>query len=95
MHKLTFVSPLILAACAAAQPPIHGETPGHKCRAEGTDHFIGQAATPALGAAIMQKTHSAVVRWAPPGVMLTMDYREDRVTVRLGTDNRVTAVNCG
>jgi len=27
--------------------------------------------------------------------MLTMDYRQDRVTVRLGGDRRVTAVNCG
>ena len=29
------------------------------------------------------------------GVMLTMDFRSDRVTVRLGPDRKITAVNCG
>jgi len=95
MRRLTFFSALLLAACAAAQPPVHGVTPGHKCEAAGTGPFIGQAATSALAAAIMRETHSAVIRWAPPGVMLTMDFREDRVTVRIGPDRKVTAINCG
>jgi hypothetical protein len=43
----------------------------------------------------MAATHAAVLRWAPPGVMLTMDFREDRVTVRLSPDNKITAINCG
>jgi hypothetical protein len=36
-----------------------------------------------------------VLRWAPPGYMMTMDYREDRVTVYLGEDRRITKINCG
>jgi hypothetical protein len=95
MPRLALASPLLLAACAGAQVPVHGVTPGHKCRLEGTDHFISQAASTELGDAIMRETHAAVLRWAPPGVMLTMDYREDRVTVRLGPDHKVTAINCG
>jgi hypothetical protein len=43
----------------------------------------------------MAATHAAVLRWAPPGAMLTMDYREDRVTVRTGPGGRITAVACG
>jgi hypothetical protein len=36
-----------------------------------------------------------VLRWAPVGVMLTMDYREDRVTVHLGPDRKITVIKCG
>ena len=86
---------MLLAGCAATPPVVHGETPGYTCVAEGTDHFIGQQGTSNTGAAIMRATHAAVLRWAPPGYMLTMDFRADRVTVRLGPDDKVTAINCG
>jgi hypothetical protein len=87
----------MLAACstAPADPPIHGVTPGHKCQTAETDRFIGQAANSESGAAIMRASHAAVLRWAPPGVMLTMDYREDRVTVHLGPDGKITEIKCG
>jgi hypothetical protein len=84
----------LVASCTTA-PVVAGETPGHACIAEGTDHFIGQPGTSDIGAAIMQATHAAVLRWAPPGYMLTMDFRADRVTVRLGPDRKITAINCG
>jgi hypothetical protein len=89
------LAPLLIAACATAEPPVHGETPGHECRTIGTDQFIGQTATSEVGAAILRATHSAVLRWAPPGAALTMDYRADRVTVDLGPDNRITKLHCG
>lgn len=95
MHRLPFVSPLFLAACAAGGTPIHGVTPGHKCETANTARFVGQPATSELGAAIVRETHAAVLRWARPGVMLTMDYREDRVTVRIGADHKVAAISCG
>lgn len=95
MRKALLVVPAMLTACAAQQPPVHGVTPGHKCQASGTERFIGQPGSSETGAAIMRATHAAVLRWAPIGYMLTMDYREDRVTVRLGPDRNVTAINCG
>jgi len=85
---------VLVGGCTTA-PAVYGKTPGHTCNAKGTDHFIGQPGTSETGAAIMQATHAAVLRWAPPGYMLTMDFRADRVTVRLGPDGRVTAINCG
>lgn len=95
MRRLALAGSILLGGCAAAQPPIHGETPGYKCESSASGQFLGQPATSELGAAIMRETHAATLRWAPPGVMLTMDYREDRVTVRLGPDHRVAAINCG
>lgn len=95
MRKIFLLAPALLAACAAAGPPIHGVTPGHKCRTAGTDKFIGQAGTSKTGATIKRATRAAILRWAPPGYMLTMDYREDRVTVYLGPDRKITKINCG
>ena len=97
MRSVLLLSPALLAACAAAPPQsvVHGETPGHTCNAAGTDQFIGQPGTSETGADIVRATHAAVLRWAPPGYMLTMDYRADRVTVYLDAQMRITKINCG
>jgi Peptidase inhibitor I78 family len=94
MRKPALAAPALLVACAA-QPSVHGETPRHICKADGGQQFIGQFATSESGAAILRATHSAILRWAPPGVMLTMDFSSSRVTVRLGPDEKITAINCG
>jgi hypothetical protein len=62
---------------------------------EGISQFIGQKKTRAIEAAVKRATHAAVLRWAPPGVMLTMDYREDRVTVWLDPADTITQIKCG
>jgi hypothetical protein len=62
---------------------------------EGISQFIGQKKTSAIEAAVKRATHAAVLRWAPPGVMLTMDYREDRVTVWLDPADTITQIKCG
>ena len=95
MHRLFSLAVLLLAGCASAQPPVRGATPAHKCRAEGANSFIGRTGNSETGAAILRATHAAVLRWAPPGAMLTMDYREDRVTVRLDSTYKITAIDCG
>ena len=97
MRRCTLLAPALLVACstAPAEPVVHGETAGHTCNAAGTDRFIGQAGTSETGAAIVRATHAAVLRWAPSGYMMTMDFRSDRVTVRLGPDYKITQINCG
>src|SRR4051812_20640673 len=97
MRKYLLIAPSLLSACATAPaaPVVHGETPGHTCNASGTDQFIGRAGTDEAGAAIKRATKAAVLRWAPPGVMLTMDFRADRVTVWLGPDKKITKISCG
>ena len=100
MRKVSILAPALLASCStapAAPPaiPVHGETAGHTCTASGTAEFIGQIRSDQLGAEIRRTTKAAVLRWAPPGVMLTMDYRADRVTIRLDSSHRVTEIKCG
>ena len=99
MRKLLLIMPAVVAACASASPPdatpVHGVTPGHKCVADGIDAFIGKTGTRATGQAIKRVTKAAVLRWSPPNTMLTMDYREDRVTVWLDENKKVTKIRCG
>ena len=97
MRKILLLVPALLAACstAPAQPPVHGETPGRTCNDAGTGQFIGQPGTSETGAAILRATNAARLRWAPPGYMMTMEFRADRVTVYLSSDNRVTRISCG
>jgi hypothetical protein len=97
MRSFALLAPALLAACstAPAATPVHGVTPGHKCESTGTDQFVGQSATSDAGAAIMRASRAAVLRWSPPGVMLTMDFREDRVTVWYGPDKIITKIRCG
>ena len=110
MRKIAFFVPVMLAGCSTAPAPsgadaaapssadtpvVHGQTPGHTCVTDGTDQFIGQTRSDAVGASITNVSHAAVLRWAPPGVMLTMDFRADRVTVHLDSANRITDIKCG
>ena len=96
MRRAVIASLLPLAACSTTQTPVNGDSPGHhQCKAEGTEPFVGQAGTSETGAAIMRASNAGVLRWAPPGVMLTMDFREDRVTVWLDPAGKITQIRCG
>ena len=92
MHKVVVGLPLLLAACTASQPVAREPTLG-PCTAEPGNQFIGRMATSETGAEILKATHSTILRWAPPGTMLTMDFNPNRVTVRFGPDQKVTQVN--
>ncbi len=91
-HTILTVAPL--AACAAAQVPVAGEATGHVCKREPLPSFTGQAATQELGAHMLAVTGARVIRWVPKGMMVTMDFREDRLTVYLDGANRVERANC-
>jgi hypothetical protein len=97
MRKSLWLGPMLLGACAAVPPQsnVHGAVPGRVCNATGTDSFIGQPGTSESGAAILKATNSAVLRWAPPGAMMTMDYSASRVTVHLDDAGRITKISCG
>lgn len=97
MRNIMFIAPALLAACAATPAPVivHGETPGHTCVEGAADSYVGKVRSNAVGKAIQAATRAAVLRWAPPNVMLTMDYRADRVTVWLDEANKITKLRCG
>ena len=97
MRKLFLVAPALIAACSTATPQAPSEAAQQpaKCERQGTDAFIGQMRSPELEQSILQTTHAKFIRWVDPGMMVTMDYREDRVTVQLGPDHRIIELRCG
>lgn len=88
-----------LTACnsvaAAPPPPVVGVTPGRACVQAPLAQFVGRQATQQVGMEMLAASNSAELRWASIGMMLTMEFREDRVTVRLDRENRILAANCG
>jgi hypothetical protein len=92
---------LMLAACSTAQaplpadsPPLHGTTPGHKCDPANIQQFVGQQRSADLERRMLQVSGAALVRWAPFGTAVTMEYRFDRLTVFLDANNRVERISC-
>lgn len=67
---------------------------GKLCRDPG-GQFTGREATAELGAEMLRVTGAATIRWVRPGMAVTMDFREDRLTVRLDERNRVISATCG
>lgn len=82
-------------AAEGSLPPAHGETAGYECRNEGLDAFVGREATSETGSEILTRSGAKVLRWLKPGQIVTMEFRSDRVNVKLDAQNRITAVTCG
>ena len=101
MRRLSLSALGLLAACAAAPPPqaedipVRGATPGFTCRQQAFEEFIGKVATSEIGAQLLRASGARTIRWVQPGTMVTMDYREDRLTVRLASNNRIVTSSCG
>lgn len=84
---------LPLGACAATIPVAGG--PRDQCNDSALSQFIGQPATQELGGRMLATSGAHGLRWVAVGMMVTMDYRADRLTVHLGPTNRVTEARCG
>lgn len=98
----TVAGALMLAqfGCAPVPPPSEEAIPekgssGRTCAAGSAAALVGRTASTELGAEAMRLTRAAALRWIPPGAMVTMDYRTDRVNVELDANNRVTRIRCG
>ncbi len=92
------LSALLVAACATTQvDAISAEPvePAETCRRDSLPSFVGQPANEALGARMLRQSGARKLRWVAKGMMVTMDYRGDRLTVYLDAANRVERANCG
>jgi len=95
MHRACLLPLLTLAACATTPiDPVVAE-PAETCRKDGLASFVGQPATSALGAQMLRHSGARALRWVAKGMIVTMEYRGDRLTAYLDAANRVERVNCG
>jgi hypothetical protein len=78
-----------------ASPVATSATGDGVCRNDRLAAFVGQTKSDQLEAQLLAASGARLVRWVTPDMMITMDHREDRLTVRLGTDNRIGSLSCG
>ena len=92
-----FAAALVLSssACAAAPAPVAVAPSTSACSQPPLDAFKGRAATAQVGAEMLAASGARNIRWVQPGMMVTMDYREDRITVYLDAANRIERASCG
>ncbi|QNN65957.1 peptidase inhibitor I78 [Sphingomonas rhizophila] len=93
-----FFITLSLAACAAVTPTSDPAIPpalDGSCSNDALGAFVGQKATQDLGTQMLAASGARTLRWVPHGAMVTMEYRADRLTVRLDPANKVLSASCG
>ena len=89
MRKLFLATPLLAAACATAPAP------GGVCHSEKLGSFVGREATPQTLAELRRASGAKIIRVVQPGMMITMEFSAERVTVQLAPGNRIERANCG
>lgn len=98
MRAMAFLLLPLLAACAGsgegspATPPALSDGP---CRNEGLDRFVGQKASADIATQMLAASGARTLRWAPPGMAMTMDFRPDRLTVSYDAKMAITSARCG
>lgn len=91
--KVLTLAALLTAGCATVPPAEAGGS--GKCEAAKAQKLIGRARSAKVGAEALRLSGATALRWIPPGAMVTMDYREDRVNLRVDAAGKVVKVDCG
>jgi hypothetical protein len=86
---------MMLAACTNAGVEAVPVAGAGACRNDGLDGFVGKTASAELGAEMLRMSGATVLRWGAPGTAMTMDYREDRLTVSYDGAMVITSARCG
>lgn len=98
MRHLTLLALLPLTACTIATsdataddvPPAHAS-----CRNEALTQFVGQQASEELGRQMLRASGARTLRWVAKGMMVTMEFSPERITIYLDESNRVERASCG
>lgn len=82
------------APAAEAKVPDDGET-GRKCDAAKARALVGKARSRTVGTKALHLSGARTLRWIPEGGIVTMDYREDRLSLHLDRRGRIVRIACG
>ena len=82
----------LLAACATVSP---AAPTGGTCSNDGLQQFVGQPATAELGSRALSTSGAKTLQWIEAGMMVTMEFRADRVRIYLDEQNKVQRLSCG
>ncbi|MES2290543.1 MAG: I78 family peptidase inhibitor [Pseudomonadota bacterium] len=85
----------LLALLALAGCETVPEAGAGRCDTKGIQRFIGALGTKDVGRILLKRSGAKTIRWLAPGTAATMDYRQDRLNVRVDGRNFITGLDCG
>lgn len=100
--KAFAIAALALVGCTSL-PPATDEKPAApapidplvQCDGMRANTLLGRVVDAALQREALRRTDARVVRIIPPGAMVTMDYRGNRLNIDTDAANRATRFHCG
>ena len=69
--------------------------PPTPCGAENFSQFVGKQRSDAVTKQVAEQYGATGIRWIEPGMAVTMDYRENRLNVRLDDKGVILSFDCG
>ena len=92
--------PLIAVAaigCAHAEPPESAQMrPGAApCSDKKVQRLVGRLRSDKVAAEAKRLSGAMALRWVRPGMMVTMDYREDRLNLHIDAKGKILSASCG
>lgn len=95
--RLSLLSPLLLLAACASQPPAPpaADAAPAACNADAAAQYVGQPATEAMIEAVRKAAGATIVRPLKPSQPATLDYRIERVNVLQDEAGIITRISCG
>ena len=104
-HVLLLGCALPLAACSqppkpttpttAPDPVAAGADSATRCDPQKLTGLAGQTASEAVIKKAVQDSGARHARVLKPGMAMTMDFREDRLSIEVDEHNRIVRANCG
>ncbi|MCF7751125.1 hypothetical protein KQ945_10240 [Bacillus subtilis subsp. subtilis] len=94
---------LPLAACSqppkttapTSEPMAAGDDSAARCNADALNGLVGQTASEAVVKKAVQDSGARHARVLKPGMAMTMDFREDRLSLEVDAQNKIVRANCG
>ena len=81
---------LLAMAAAQAQPAL----PQRQCNARPAQVLVGKRISPAVEARARKLSGARIVRSLPPGTIVTMEFRPDRLNIHLDRKGRIARLQC-
>lgn len=76
-------------------PIVDVTQPGAVCRLDTLKVLEGRPGSAVLAAQALDLSGARIVRWMRPGDIVTMDFRADRLNIKLTRQNLVKSFACG
>ena len=84
---------LAVIGCTPQQRP--AETTGIECDSNKVAGLIGRTRSAEVEAEAKRLSGASAIRWIAPDMMVTQDYRVDRLNLHTGVDGKIGSARCG